>query len=79
MTTAEQQRIDTLLAGLTREDLLTLIERIAQQLRHIEERNPLPLYGVWKDKFPEVADIDKDLQEIRNRWTEEFEELKNSE
>jgi hypothetical protein len=79
MTTAEQQQIDTLLAGLTHEELLTLIERITQQLRHAEERKPLPLYGIWKDRFPEAADIDKDLQEIRSRWTEESEELKNSE
>ena len=79
MTTAQQQQIDTLLAGLTREELLTLIERITQQLRDIEEREPLPLYGIWKDRFPETVDIDKDLQEIRSQWTEESEELKNGE
>lgn len=79
MTTTEQQQIDNLLAGLTREELLTLIERIAQQLRQTDERNPLSLYGVWKEAFPEGADIDKDLREIRSQWTEESEELKNSE
>jgi len=79
MTTTKQQQIDTLLAGLTREELLTLIERIAQQLRRTDERKPLPLYGIWKDAFPEGADIDKDLREIRSQWTEESEELKDSE
>lgn len=79
MTTIEQQQIDTLLAGLTREELLTLIERIARQLRQTDERAPLPLYGIWKNAFPEGVDIDKDLREIRTQWTEESEELKNGE
>jgi len=79
MTTTEQQQIDTLLAGLTREELLTLIERATQQLRQTDERKPLPLYGIWKDTFPAEADIDKDLQEIRQQWTGESEELKSSE
>jgi len=79
MTIAAQQQIDNLLAELTREEMLALIERIAQQLRQAEDRQPLPLYGIWKDKFPEVHDIDKDLQEMRNQWTEECEELKSSE
>jgi hypothetical protein len=79
MTTFEQQQIDNLLARLSREELLTLIERIAQQLRQTDERTPLPLYGIWKDTFPEAVDIDKDLQEIRTQWTEESEELKNGE
>jgi hypothetical protein len=64
MTTAEQQ-IEALLKDLNREELLTLIERIAQRLRQAE-RKPQPLYGVWKGKFPEDADIDETLKEIRN-------------
>jgi hypothetical protein len=79
MTTTEQQQIDNLLAGLTREELLTLIERITQQLRQTDERKPLPLYGIWKDAFPEGADINTDLREIRAQWTEESKELENSE
>jgi hypothetical protein len=79
MTTAAQQQIDNLLAGLAREDLIILLERIAQQLHQIEGKQPLPLYGIWKDKFPDVTDIDKDLREIRNQWTKEYEELKSSE
>jgi hypothetical protein len=64
MTTAEQQ-IEALLKDLNREELLTLIERIAQRLRQAE-RKPQPLYGVWKGKFPEDADIVETLKEIRN-------------
>ncbi len=71
MTTATQQQIDNLLSGLTREDLFTLLERIAHQLRQAEERQALPLYGIWQGKFSEVFDLDKDLQEIRSQWTKE--------
>lgn len=79
MTTAEQQQIAALLAGLTHEDLLTLIGRIVQQLRLAEQRKPLPLYGAWKDSFPKSVDIDKDIQDIRSQWTEELEEFNNCE
>ena len=52
---------------------LTLIETIAQRLRQVE-RKPQPLYGVWKGKFSEDANIDEALQEIRIQWREESEE-----
>ena len=55
MQTTKQEQVDTLLATLSREELLTLIEKIAQRLRQVE-RKPQPLYGVWKGKFPEEAD-----------------------
>ncbi len=75
MQTARQEQIETLLESLSREELLTLIERIAQRLRQAE-RQPQSLYGVWKGKFPEDADIDGALQEIRSQWTGDFEESK---
>ena len=73
MQLAKQEQIDTLLETLNREELLTLIETIAQRLRQVE-RKPQPLYGVWKGKFPEDANIDEALQEIRIQWREENEE-----
>jgi hypothetical protein len=72
MPIAKQEQIDTLLDTLNRDELLTLIERIAQRLRQAE-RKPQPLYGVWKGKFPEDADIDDALHEIRSQWGEEIE------
>lgn len=69
MQTAKQEQIETLLESLSREELLTLIERIAQRLRQAE-RKPQSLYGVWKGKFPEDADIDEALQEIRSQWAD---------
>ena len=72
MQTAKQEQIDTLLETLNREELLTLIEKIAQRLRQAE-RTPQPLYGAWKGKFPGDADIDDALHEIRSQWREDIE------
>jgi hypothetical protein len=73
MQTTKQEQVDKLLETLNREELLTLIEKITQRLRQVE-RKPQPLYGIWKGKFPEEADIDDALQEIRSQWHEEIEE-----
>jgi len=67
MQTTKQEQVDKLLETLNREELLTLIEKITQRLRQVE-RKPQPLYGIWKGKFPEEADIDDALQEIRSQW-----------
>jgi len=76
MAIAKREQIEALLEELSREELLTLIERIVQRLRQAEKRKPRPLYGIWKGKFPEDANIDEALQEIRNQWQEELEEFK---
>ena len=73
MQTTKQEQVDKLLETLNREELLTLIEKITQRLRQVE-RKPQPLYGIWKGKFLEEADIDDALQEIRSQWHEEIEE-----
>ena len=73
MQTTKQEQVDKLLESLNREELLTLIEKITQRLRQVE-RKPQSLYGIWKGKFPEEADIDDALQEIRSQWHEEIEE-----
>ena len=74
MQITKQEQIDSLLDTLNREELLTLIETIAQRLRQVE-RHPQPLYGAWKGKFPEEANLDDALREIRSQWKEETEEL----
>ncbi len=73
MQRAKQEQIDELLVSLSREELLTLLEQIAQRLRQAEHP-PQVLYGVWKGKFPEEANIDDALPEIRSQWQEEIEE-----
>ena len=69
------QQIESLLEGLSPDELLALIEHIARRLRLHEERKPQPLYGIWRGKFPEDADIDATLKEVRHQWRENFKEF----
>jgi hypothetical protein len=71
----KQAQIEALLEGLSCDELLALIEHIARRLRQSEERKPQPLYGIWKGKFPQDADIDTVLKEIRSQWTEYIREF----
>jgi hypothetical protein len=70
------EQIEALLEELRSDELLALIEYIARRLRQREERKPQPLYGSWRGKFPEDADIDTALKEVRQQWQEDFEEFK---
>jgi hypothetical protein len=69
------QQIESLLEGLSPDELLALIEHIVQRLRLHGERKPQPLYGIWQGKFPEDADIDTTLKEVRHQWQEDFKEF----
>jgi hypothetical protein len=69
------QQIESLLEGLSPDELLALIEHIARRLRLYEERKPQPLHGIWREKFPEDADIDATLKEVRHQWQEDFKEF----
>jgi len=71
MHTAKLKQIEILLADLSREEQLTLIEHIARQLQRGEQNKPQPLYGVWRGQFPEDVDLDEALREIRGQWQEE--------
>jgi hypothetical protein len=64
----QMKHIEPLLDKLSPDELLGLIEYIARLLRQREERKPQPLYGIWQGKFPEDADIDATLKEVRDQW-----------
>jgi hypothetical protein len=64
---SSMQQIEALLAGLSRDELLALIEYIARRLRQREEHTHQALYDIWKGIFPEDADIDAALAKIRGR------------
>ena len=70
----QMKHIEALLEELSRDELLALIEYIARRLRQPEERKPQPLYGIWRGKLPEDADIDATLKEVRQQWQEVVEE-----
>jgi hypothetical protein len=69
------QQIEALLEELNPDELLALIEHIARRLRLPEERKPQPLYGIWQGKFPQDADIDTTLKEVRHQWQEDLKEF----
>jgi hypothetical protein len=69
------QQIEALLEELSPGELLDLIEHITRRLRLHEERKPQPLYGIWREKFPEDADIDTTLKEVRHQWQQDFKEF----
>jgi len=56
---------------------LRLVEHLAKQLQTqtFEAKKPQSLYGIWRGKFPEDADIEADIREIRDEWKKELEEL----
>ncbi len=39
------------------------------------EPKPRDLYGIWRGKFPDDLDLDKELYEIRHEWEKELEEF----
>jgi hypothetical protein len=69
------EQIETLLEGLSQDELLTLIESIARRLRQREEREPQPLYGIWRGELPEDADIVAALKEVCQQWQKDFEDF----
>lgn len=55
--------------------------RLLKYLAHSLERTGLPksepqdLRGIWKDKFPEDFDAEKEIREIRDEWKKKFDDL----
>lgn len=71
------QDIETLVAQLSLNDQLVLMEHLAQNIRqNTEKKTPSDICGLWKKKLPEDFDLDATLREIRNAWKEDFPELK---
>jgi hypothetical protein len=67
------QQIESLLEGLSPDELLASIEHIVRRLCLHEERKPL--HGIWREKFPQDADIDTTLKEVRHQWQEDLKEF----
>ena len=75
--------------GLTKEDLQACLLFASKSLEDVPCAPNAPdspqgassagasLYGKWKDKVPPDFDIDAALQEIRNEWLGELEDIAN--
>jgi hypothetical protein len=71
------EEVTTLADKLSPSEKIKLVKHLAISLENIpfEKKKPQSLRGVWKGKFPENQDVEKDLREIRNEWNKKFEDL----
>lgn len=71
------EEVTQLADRLSPPEQLQLVEHLARRLRSqtLEAKKPLNLYGSWRGKFPEDADIETALREIRDEWKKELDEL----
>ncbi|MBI5747557.1 MAG: DUF2281 domain-containing protein [Nitrospinae bacterium] len=49
--------------------------KIKKDMKEAQKVKPLSLYGIWKGKFPEEFDLDKELYEIRSGWKKNLEDI----
>ena len=68
--------------SLTLSDRVALIEELAHSLGQEQQepagdqpRKARSLRGAWRGRFPEDADIDSALHEIRSEWEEELRDV----
>lgn len=73
MSAQNLQVVERLVDSLTREEQLTLIERLAARLKKtVNSAPPKNLYGIWRDRFPVEFDVDAALAQIRRSWESEW-------
>ena len=76
MSSSTLREAERLLDQLTPGEQAILLEKIARRMR-LAVSHPVPpqdLYGMWEDKFPQNADLDAPLHEIRQAWTSEWDD-----
>ncbi len=71
------EQVTQLAYRLSPPEQLQLVEHLAKRLRNqtLQAKKPQSLRGSWKGKFPEDADIEADIREIRDEWKKKFDEL----
>jgi hypothetical protein len=71
------EKVTQMADRLSPPEQLQLVEHLAKRLRTrtLRAKKPQSLRGTWKDKFPEDADIETAIREIRDEWKKELDEL----
>jgi len=74
-TTLEE--VTTLADKLSPTEKIKLVKYLAISLENtpLEKKKPKSLRGIWKGKFPEDADIEGLIREIRDEWKKELDEF----
>jgi hypothetical protein len=80
MSEVALEYVEQLASQLSAGDQQLLAEHLTSKLRNRtltenRERNREDLYGIWRGKFPEELDIEKEIREIRGEWKKELEEF----
>lgn len=71
------EEVTALADKLSPAEKIKLVKHLAISLEKIsiEDKKPQSLRGIWKDKFPEDFDAEKEIREIRDVWKKKFEDL----
>jgi len=80
MSVQTVRQVEDLIDQLSPSEQALLMERLARRVRLTVLSPVLPardLYGAWKAKFPEDLDLDAALSEIREEWTNEWDQEGN--
>jgi hypothetical protein len=80
MSEVTLEYVERLASQLSAEDQQLLAEHLTNKLRNGTSiggisRKREDLYGIWRGKFPEDLDVEKEIREIRDEWKKELEEF----
>ena len=68
----------TILANrLSTAEKAKLVEYLSRTMNNpsTDKKAPQSFRGIWKEKFPDNFDAEKEIREIRDDWKEKFEDL----
>lgn len=71
------EEVTALANKLSPSEKIRLVKHLAISLENVtlEKKKPQSLRGIWKGKFPENFDVEKEIREIRDEWKKKFEDL----
>jgi hypothetical protein len=71
------EEVTALADKLSPSEKIKLVKHLAISLEKttFEKKKPQDLRGIWKGKFPEDFDAEKEIREIRDEWKKKFEDL----
>jgi hypothetical protein len=71
-------RLQPLLASLSREEKLLLLDVLSRELAE-PRADRIEVAGMWKGCVPEDVEIDEPLREIRQEWLKELDAMQSGE
>lgn len=74
---ATLEQVTAIAEKLTPKEKIKLVKYLAQSLENasLQKKKPQDLHGIWKGKFPDNFDAEKEIREIRDEWKKKFDDL----